>query len=245
MNIAHVKKLALKAKLHGLHEGIEARQSQAIADGLTPAEYLGILLEDELRHRKNARCKRLTASAKFRYSGELEDWDTSYDRGLSKAKLKALSGLGFYLSQENLIILGRSGEGKTQLAGAVGRRLCYEGVRTLFYSTNLLFEEFAAERAAGSYLKLLRRINRADVLILDDFGLRSYNHDEANVLVDLLEERYRKGIVIITSQVDPKGWSKLFEDPVIGEAIVDRLSHPSLVLKLKGGSYRAKLGKSA
>jgi len=245
MKVEHVKQLAQKAKLHGISEVLEARQSQAIADGLMPIEYLGMLLEDELRYRQNARSRRLTAKAKFRYEGELEDWDTSYDRGINKVKLNELAGLGFYRSKQNLIVLGKSGEGKTQLVNAIGRRLCYEGIKTQFFSTNLLFEEVAAERAAGNYLKLLRRLNRSEVLILDDFGLRSYNHDEANVLIDLIEERYRKGIVMITSQVDPAGWESLFEDPVIGEAIVDRLNNPSMVVKLKGGSYRGKLAASA
>jgi len=79
------------------------------------------------------------------------------------------------------------------------------------------------------------------ILILDDFGLRSYTHDEATILMDLLEERYQRGSVIVTSQVDPIGWGKLFEDPVIAEAITDRLTKPSRVLKFKGPSYRDKL----
>jgi DNA replication protein DnaC len=83
------------------------------------------------------------------------------------------------------------------------------------------------------------------VLILDDFGLRNYTHEEATALMDILEERYRKGIQIVTSQVNAKGWVKLFDDPVIAEAIVDRLEHPSVLLTLKGGSYRERLGKKA
>lgn len=241
MKIEHVRKLAQSLKLYGMLDGIEPRQSQVLADGSLPLDYLGTLLEDELRYRQNARSKRLTSRAKFRYDGELEDWDCSYDRGIGKAKLKDLAGLNFYKSKQNLIVLGKSGEGKTQLVNAVGRRLCYDGVKTFFYSTNLLFEEFAAERSAGTYLRMLKKLNKADVLILDDFGLRSYNHDEANILIDLIEERYRKGIVMITSQIDPKGWNDLFEDPVIGEAIIDRLCNPASVIKLKGGSYRPKL----
>jgi DNA replication protein DnaC len=245
VKIEHVKEMATQMKLHGLREGIEARQSQSLADGLMPVEYLGLLLEDEIRYRKNARSKRLTSTAKFRYEGELEEWDTSYDRGISKLKLNELAGLSFYRSSQNLIVLGKSGEGKTQLVNAIGRRLCYEGIKTLFYSTNLLFEEVIAERAAGNYLKFIKRINKAPVLILDDFGLRNYTHEEANTLIDLIEERYRKGIVMITSQVSPRGWENLFEDPVIGEAIVDRLKNPSMEVKLRGGSYRTKLAKSS
>lgn len=110
-----------------------------------------------------------------------------------------------------------------------------------FFSVNLLFEECQAEKLAGRYLIFIRRIKKTPVLILDDFGLRNYTHEEASVLIDLLEEHYQKGSVILTSQVDPKGWAKLFEDPVIADAIVDRLTKPSRQLTLKGGSYRDKL----
>jgi DNA replication protein DnaC len=87
----------------------------------------------------------------------------------------------------------------------------------------------------------VKRLTQTKVLILDDFGLRNYTHEEANVLVDVLEDRHRKGSVIVTSQVDPRGWVKLFEDPVIAEAIVSRLEHPSQRLNLRGGDYRARL----
>ncbi|OFZ05159.1 MAG: hypothetical protein A2X97_09405 [Bdellovibrionales bacterium GWA1_52_35] len=88
---------------------------------------------------------------------------------------------------------------------------------------------------------LVKRLKQVPTLILDDFGLRNYTHEEATILVDMLEERYQKGSVIVTSQVDPKGWKKLFEDPVIGDAIVDRLTKPSRTVKFTGSSYRDKL----
>lgn len=245
MKLENVKDLAIKTKLFGLKDSLEGRHQQAIADGLTPIDLIGLLLEDELRYRRNARCERLTRRAKFRYDGEIEQWDTSYDRGINKAKLKELASLNFHRQGENLILLGKSGEGKTHLANAIGRRMCFEGIKTKFYSVNLFFEEVAAERSQGTYLRFLKRLNQMEVIILDDFGLRTYNHDEANVLIDLIEERYRKGTMIVTSQVNPKGWLKLFEDPVIAEAITDRLINPAMTVKLKGGSYRTKLAKSA
>ena len=112
---------------------------------------------------------------------------------------------------------------------------------TRFTSVSFLFEEMAAARAAGKYLAFLRQMNQSKVLILDDFGLRNYTHEEATCLVDLLEERYRKGTVIVTSQVNDKGWQKLFDDPVVGEAVVDRLTKPSIKIVLSGGSYRDRL----
>jgi DNA replication protein DnaC len=191
---------------------------------------------------KAAVAKRLVTQAKFRSSCELEDWDGSFERGMSKAKLKELSLLNFFHKHENLIVVGKTGVGKTHLAIAIGKRLCQEGVATCFFSSNLLFEEAAAEKAAGRYLQWLRRCSKKKVLILDDFALRNYTHEEANILLEVLEDRYRNAITIITSQVAPLGWNSLFEDPVIAEAITDRLRNPSVVIELKGESYRKRLG---
>lgn len=206
-----------------------------------PLEFLRLLLEDEALARKDRVAKSLATRARFRSTAELDDWDGTFDRGVAKAKLKELASLGFFFNKENLLVLGKTGEGKTHLAVALGRRLCAEGFSTTFLPVNLLFEEIAAAKAAGKYLQLLRQFNKSKALILDDFGLRSYTHEEATALVDLLEDRYRQGIVVVTSQVDTRGWLKLFEDPVVAEAIVDRLIHPSQRIVLKGGSYRERL----
>jgi DNA replication protein DnaC len=242
MNLDQIKNISHKLALHGIHQSIEARSAEAVANNLHPNEFLQLLLQDEALFRKNRFAKSLLTRAKFRNTSELEDWDQSFERGLSKQKLKEISALSFYNNKENVLILGKTGEGKTHIAVAIGRRLCSEGLSTAFLPVNLLFEEILAARASGKYLGYLKKLCQTKVLILDDFGLRNYSHDEANTLVDILEERSRKGPVIVTSQVDPKGWGKLFEDPIISEAIVDRLTHPSQKLNLKGGSYRERLG---
>ena len=236
-----VKKILHQLQLFGIHQAFEHRCAYAVAEGQHPTELLRLLLEDELLARKERRAKILVTRAKFRYTAELEDWDTSFDRGINKAKLKELAQLSFYHRQESLLILGKTGEGKTHLGIALGRRACNDGLQVAFMPMNFLFEEATAQRAAGKYPAFVRRLTQSRILVLDDFGLRSYSHAEATVLVDILEDRYRKGSVIVTSQVDPKGWGKLFEDAVIAEAIVDRLTKPAQTLVLRGGSYRDKL----
>lgn len=240
-----VRKLAHELRLFGIHEACERRAAEALASSLHPLEVMQQLLDDERRHRRNAASKRLVSKAHFRHEADLEDWDQTFDRGVAAARLRELATLGFYHRRDNLLIYGKTGEGKTQLGISIGRRLCQDGIATTFFSVNLLFEEVQAERAAGSYLAFVRKLTKSRVLILDDFGLRNYSHEEATTLLDVLEDRYRKGSVIVTSQVDSRGWSKLFEDPVIAEAIVDRLTNPSQVITLKGGSYRERLGKKA
>lgn len=242
MTIDQVKLLTHKLRLFGIHNAIESRYAELKSNNLDALEMLHLLLEDESLQRRDALTQRLTTKAKFRSYADIEDWDNSYDRGIAKPKLNELAKGSFCHNNENLIILGKTGEGKTHLAQAIGRRLCQEGLRVNFTSVNLLFEEIACQRIAGRYLIFIRNLNKSNALILDDFGIRAYTHEEASIFMDILEERYRKRSVIITSQVDPRGWLKLFEDPVIAEAIVDRLVNPSQKVILKGGSYREKIG---
>jgi DNA replication protein DnaC len=236
-----MRSISHSLRLFGVHAGFDKRAAQAASQGLNHLEFLRLVLEDEVLSRKERIAKSLKTRAKFRSQANLEDWDQSFERGLTKVKLRELAALSFYHANENLLVLGKTGEGKTHLAIAVGHRLCAESVSTQFIPTNFLFEEVLAAKAAGKYLSFVKRLSQIKVLILDDFGLRNYTHDEANVLVDILEDRHRKGSVIVTSQVDPRGWQKLFEDPVIAEAVVSRLEHPSQRLKLGGGDYREKL----
>jgi DNA replication protein DnaC len=231
-------------RLYGIHTHFEARAMSAINQGQSHLEFLHLLLEDEKNTRKDKFGKSLTKRARFRYTCELEDWDINYDRGITKAQLKELSTLSFYRVNTNLLLLGKTGEGKTHLAVSLGKRLCNEGISVAFLPMCFLFEHIQSQKLTGKLLGYLGKLAQTKVLILDDFGLRNYSHEEATILVEILEARSKKGPVIVTSQVNPKAWTKLFEDPAIAEAIVDRLLNPSTKINLKGGSYREKIGCS-
>lgn len=236
-----IKKLAHELRLYGIYGGYERRCEQAANQALNTLEFLRIILEDEFKYRKELSAKKITSKAKFRFEADLEDWDHSFERGLSKPKLRELASLGFTSSNENLILIGGTGAGKTHLAVSIGRRLCADNITTIFLPVNFLFEEIHAAKVAGKYLSYIKKISQTKVIILDDFGLRGYSHEEATILVDILEDRHRKGSVIITSQANPKGWMKLFEDPLIAEAIVNRLEHPGQAIHITGPSYRDRL----
>lgn len=236
-----VKRLSHELRLYGIHGNFVGRCEEAASQALNYAEFLRLILEDEVKARKEASAKQIMSKAKFRISVDLEDWDHEFERGISKQKLRELGSLSFCNNNENLNIVGGTGAGKTHLAVALGRRLCTENISTVFMPVNFLFEEVQAARVSGKYLSYIKKLNQKKVIILDDFGLRSYTHEEATVLVDLLEDRYRKGVVITTSQANPRGWKKLFEDPLIAEAIVNRLEHPGQLVHITGPSYRDRL----
>lgn len=245
MMLDQVRNLSHQMRLFGIHEACERRAAEALAQQLHPLEFLRLILEEELLSRQDRTAKILMTKARFRFRADLEDIDFSFHKDLTKAKVKELSELSFLHNLENLLILGKTGAGKTFLAIAVGKRLCQLGHPIQFLAVNFLFEEIQAAKAAGRYLNYVRALVKAKVLILDDLGLRNYTHEEATSLIDILEERYHKAPLIVTSQVEPQGWLKLFEDPVIGEAIVDRLIHPSQKISLKGEkSYREKITES-
>jgi DNA replication protein DnaC len=239
MMLEQVRTLTHQLRLFGMHEACERRAQAAMAQQQHPLEFLRLILEDERLARQDRTAKALATKARFRFRADLEDWDVHFHKDLPKAKLSELGTLSFFHNRENLLLVGKTGMGKTHLAIALGHRLCQHGHATVFLPVNFLFEEIQAAKAAGRYLSYIRSLIKANVLILDDLGLRTYTHEEATALLDILEERYQKAPVIVTSQVEPQGWLKLFEDPVIAEAIVDRLIHPAQKVTLKADrSYR-------
>ena len=244
MRHAEIKKLAHELRLLGIHESFERRCAESAHEGFSAEELLIRILEDEKQNRKNKPSKTLESRAKFRRDSILENWDSTIERGVSKTKLRELASLGFWHDKKNLILVGPTGSGKTQLSIALGRAACQMQLSVLFMPVHQFFEEALASRSSGKFMSWRRKLEKIDVIVFDDFGLRSYTHDEGVILTDFIEERYQKRVHIISSQCEMIGWKSLFEDPVIGDALIDRLANPCERIELTGGSYRKHLGKS-
>jgi len=243
VEIERIKKSINELRLSGIHESLDRRIAEALADNLSYEVFLSLLIEDERQSRKNKIAKKLDTLAQFRRESYFENWDSGIDRGLSKQKVRELSTVGFFQEKKNLIILGPTGCGKTHLSIAIGKSACQLQLSVLFTSLNQLFEDALSHRVSGKYATWSKKTKNIDIIIFDDFGLRTYTHDEAIILLDLIEDRYQKKVHIFSSQVEVEGWKTLFEDPVIADAIVDRIKNPSEKIKMTGGSYRERIGK--
>lgn len=226
-------------KFFGIKESFEYRLSEAMENNLSYQDFLMVLLDDEHLYRRNKRSDMLRRRAKFKDRITLEEFKPSVKRGVTKSMIQQLKTLSFVNNSENLIFVGGTGAGKTFLAQAVGHAACAGGIESYFTTANRLFREIEIAEASGGYLRLLNKLRRVKILIIDDFGLRNYTHQEAIALLDILEERYQKAPVIITTQVKPQGWKTLFEDKVITEAILDRITSCAHIIEVKGESYRS------
>lgn len=216
------------------------RLKQAHDSALGFEEFLSLVLQDEMDHRRNARIKRLLKTAAFRQPASLESFDMATARGLDKKILADLSGCRFIRDGLNILILGPTGVGKTYLASAIGNAACRGGYSTLFFRMNTLIEQTTLARAKGTYLNLLRRLSVADLVILDDFGIKPLLPQQYQDLYDILDERSEGRSTIVTSQLPVINWSEVIADPVSCEAITDRLASRAINLDMKGESQRLK-----
>jgi DNA replication protein DnaC len=236
--MSEAEQLLTDLQFFGMKQSLQYRLGEVTQSNLSHQQFFTFLLEDEKLYRKNRRTETLRKRAKFREVAHLEDFKILPTRGITKALLQQFKTLYFAAGYQNLFFIGGTGAGKSFLAQALGYECCAAGYETLFIPVNRLFKEIEIAEAQGNYLSYLSRLSKIRLLILDDFGLRNYSHKEATIFYEILEDRYRKGSVIITSQVKPQGWATLFEDKVIAEAVLDRLMASSHTVDVKGPSFR-------
>lgn len=236
------EQLLTDLQFYGMKESLQYRLGEVTQSNLSHQQFFTFLLEDEKLYRRNRKTETLRKRAKFREIAHLEEFKIVATRGITKSLIQQFKTLFFIEGFQNLFFIGGTGAGKSFLAQSIGNECCASGYETLFIPVNRLFKEIDMAEAQGNYLNYVARLSKVRLLILDDFGLRNYTHKEATIFYEILEDRYRKGSVIITSQVKPQGWETLFEDKVIAEAIIDRLMASSQTIDVKGVSFRSGQG---
>lgn len=207
-------------------------------ESLTADEYLALLTDHEWEHRQNRKIDRLINQAGFRQRASLAEVDYVHNRQLDKNMFVRLGTLNFIKRNENLILTGASGVGKSYLAQALGHQTCLMGYKTIYSVVARLFNRLKLCKLDGTYLQELKKIAKADLLILDDFGLQAFDTHSREVLMDIIDERYNTKSTIISSQIPVSAWYDIIGEGTIADAILDRIVNSSHRVDLKGESLR-------
>ena len=229
-----------KMKFHGMMEAYKTILDSNRHHDLDPGELIDHLLQAEWEERENSKISRLFRTAKFRYSATVEELEFSQTRGLDKMQILRLADMSFIKRKENVLICGATGSGKSFIASALGNQACMQGIRTLYYNTTKLFPKLKMLKADGSYMKEIGRIEKQDLLILDDFGIQQLDEMGRMALLEIIEDRHGRASTIVVSQLPVTKWFETIGDSTIADAILDRLVHTAHRIELKGESMRKK-----
>ena len=210
----------------------------------TPDEYLALLTDHEWENRQNLKIERLIKQACFRQKADIADVDFGVTRNLDKNMFNRLATLDFIKRKENVIITGASGVGKSYLAQALGYQSCFESLKVVYSNTARLFTKLKLSKADGTYIKELQKLQKVNLLILDDFGLQAFDNNAREILMDIIEDRHNKMSTIISSQIPVSVWYDIIGEGTIADAILDRIVNSSHRIDLKGESLRKGILKN-
>ena len=198
------------------------------------------LTKAELDWRQGEHVDRIIKRARFPQVKLLKAFDFDFQPSVNRQLVMSFQDLAFLEKHENLIFIGSPGVGKTHLAIGVGIAACQQNKRTLFVNCHELLLRLGAAYKKGTLDRCIRRYARYDLLIIDEIGYLPIDHDEANLLFQLINARYEVHSTIITSNSELSTWVEIFQNPTVTSAILDRLVHRAHVIKITGKSYRLK-----
>jgi len=227
-------------QLTGMAEALKDQMGRVDLDGLAFEERFSMLVDAQHLFRENKRMKRLLENAKLKLAASMEDIDYRSPRGLDKSVMLSLASCDWVRKHRNVIIVGPTGAGKTFIACALTHRACREGMTAFYLRTPKLYYTLAMARADGSYARVLARLARTSVLILDDLGMAALTDSERRDLLEVIEDRHGSASTIITSQLPVEHWHEVIGDPTIADALLDRLVHNAHKINLKGESMRKR-----
>lgn len=210
----------------------------------TPDEYLSLLADHEWEDRQARKTQRLFKQANFRQKASLAEINYTHNRNLDKNMFQRLGTLDFMKRKENIIINGAAGVGKSYLAHALGHQACLMGYKTIYSSTSRLLKNFKLSKADGTYLKELKKLAKADLLVLDDFGLQAFDNHGRETLMDIIDDRYNVASTILASQIPVSAWHDLIQENTMADAILDRIVNSSHRITLDGISLRKGMLKT-
>ena len=228
-------------KLPGIRENIEKRIMEAEANSLSYGEFLSMLLTDEFDERTSRKIARMLRRSGLGKEMTLDTFDFSFNPTINAKQIKALASCRFIERAEGVFFLGPTGTGKTHLAKALAHSACRMMFSVGYYSFHQLFSELATADLQNRLHVFLKRLLKTDLLVIDDFAFKTIDQQSAERFYALVDGRFQTKSIILTSNRPMTDWQKLFPDPIIANAILDRLAHTSHQIVIKGQSYRKKL----
>lgn len=234
--IPYLKRL----RLSGVLETLEVRHQQAIEGKWSYVEFLARLLEDEVERRTQKQLALRLRRSGLNTTKTLENFDFSFNPTINRQMVLELSTGNYIVQRRNVLICGPAGVGKSHLAHALGHEACRRGYEVLFTPVHKMLARLKGGRADDTYERRLAAYLRPDLLILDDFGLKPLSPPGPEDLYDVINERYERGSILLTSNRAPGEWPALFGDPLLASAGLDRLAHNAHVLIVTGDSFRTR-----
>lgn len=239
-NYVQLKQNLKNLKLTGMAEILEIRIEQAEQQELGYTDLISLLVDDELERRRNRKIERLLTRAKLKGNQTLETFDFKANQSITPVQIKELGTLHFMDKAENIFFIGPTGVGKTHLAKAIGHIACRKHFSVLFHSFTYLIAELTRAEINGKLPTLLRNLYRADLLIIDDFAFKKITPQTAEYMYSIVDERYQNKSTVFTSNRSIMDWMEIFPDPVMANAIMDRIAHNAQQIIIKGDSFRKR-----
>jgi len=230
--------LLKELRLHGMARAYEGLQAMPKQEHPSAGQLIARLADAEAQYRAGQKTEMNLKLSKLRYNAVLEQVHCSAGRNLDKETLLTLSDCSFITRAENILITGATGCGKSYLACAIGRQACIMGFRVLYFGMNRFLEKITMSKVDGSFIKMLNQFDKTPLVIFDDFGMYPVDNATKLALLQILEDRYGKRSIVITSQLPVSKWYDYINEPTIADAIMDRLVHSAQRIELKGESLR-------